>query len=71
MVQFDTHEDLWEKVIYFAGNDLERRKIAEAGYNSAREQFDVEKVCGYILDVAFGQQLSNTFRWPTDAVKAP
>ena len=64
-VEFDSHDDLWKKIIHFSDNVEERKVIAKKGYDAAHHKFDVEKVCQYMLEVAFCEPLSQDYSWPT------
>jgi len=58
-------EDLLDKIRFYAGNDAERKRIAQNGYIKIRDYFDVEKVCQYMIETVFDQPLSQDYKWPT------
>ncbi len=69
-VEFDSHDDLWRKIIHFSDNAEERVATAKKGYEAAHLKFDVEKVCQFMLEVAFREPLSQDYSWPTHPATA-
>ena len=52
-VAFSSHEDLWDKVIYYYENDEDRIRIAKKGYEIAHDKFASEKICADMLATIF------------------
>ncbi len=48
---FDNREQLNELIKYYLGNEQQRKKIADAGMAWVHEQFNCEKIAGYILEL--------------------
>ena len=60
---FDGPDELAEKLAFFARNDRERRKVAEAGWAAAHSMFASERVARYILEQSFDDPLSENYPW--------
>ncbi len=50
VIYFDDFQDLENKIQYYLNNDIERVKIAKAGYNKAHSIFNEKKVTKSIID---------------------
>ncbi|MFC1677251.1 glycosyltransferase [Planctomycetota bacterium] len=48
---FDTIEEFFELTDYYLCHEEERKKIADAGMNWVHEQFNCEKIAGYLLNL--------------------
>ncbi len=66
LVEFDSHDDLWDKVIYYFENEKERKETAKIGHAAAHDRFCVEKVCNFMIEVAYDKPLSLPYAWPTE-----
>lgn len=48
-VPFSSHEELWDKALYYGTHDEERKAIAKKGYDIAHDKFASEKICADML----------------------
>lgn len=62
-VYFNSLEDLAEKIEFFQENDLERQRIAEAGYNFYQKEFSSKKVASYIIQTMLGEKYTEEYFW--------
>ena len=60
---FDDPDELVDKLQFFARNDRERRKVAEAGWAAGHSLFASERVARYILEQSFDDPLSENYPW--------
>lgn len=52
-IPFSSHDDLWDKALYYHQNDEERIRVAKKGYEIAHRKFSSEKVCADMLAAIF------------------
>lgn len=62
-VFFDSKEDLLEKILYYHTHDLERQRIAIAGYHYYHTHFSAESIIKYMIETTFQLSLSEDYVW--------
>jgi glycosyltransferase involved in cell wall biosynthesis len=65
VVEYNSIEELIDKVRYYMAHDEERRTIAANGWQRAHEYFDCRIVAQYIIERAFEDKFSQVYQWPT------
>lgn len=63
MVYYTDNRDLADKARYYARNDAERRRIAEAGWHKAHREFNATLVAQYMVELSLGLEFSHAYLW--------
>lgn len=66
LVIYDNTADLLVKIRHFLANDNELRAVAKAGWSRYHSVFNERLVAKYMVEVATGERLSESYAWPTD-----
>jgi len=65
MVFFSSKAELLDKVLYYKKNDEKRKEIAKRAWEKSHKHLNEKLVAKYIVEVAFGLPLSESYIWPT------
>lgn len=68
-VFFDGAEDLAEKVLKYAADPDERRRIASAGRKRYHGLFNAARVLDYIADTVYGEPAASSYEWSSEVYR--
>lgn len=67
IVEVDGADDFIDKLRFYLENDGERQKVARAGYELGRREFNERLVAQYMLEATLGLHYSHSYTWPSEA----
>lgn len=70
VVYFSNTEELHDKLTFHLKHDQERKRIAYNGWKKAHYAFNETAVTRYIMERLFDLELSTSYAWPTEAIRA-
>ena len=60
---FESSDDLLEKVRHYHTHDDERRQLASAGHDYVHNEMSFERVAKFIIDRTFGHPEADDYPW--------
>lgn len=63
VVYFDDQFDLAKKIQFYDQHPDLAKAIAQAGWQKTRDSFNAKRITQYMLEVTFGQPLSEAYEW--------
>lgn len=67
LVEVESETDFVEKLRYYLEHDDERKKVAQAGYQRAHQEFNERLVAQYMIESTLGLPFSHDYVWPTNS----
>jgi glycosyltransferase involved in cell wall biosynthesis len=67
IVEVENADDFIDKMRYYLDNDVERQRVARAGYELGHREFNERLVSQYMIETTLGQPLTHPYRWPTES----
>ena len=67
IVEVENADDFIDKLRYYLDNDVERQRVARAGYELGHREFNERLVSQYMIETALGHPLTHPYRWPTES----